>query len=486
MYICVRCGIKVKLTEQNTRPVDGAPPEKGPPNEIRPQQPPPQNATAGSVNRSREVIGQQLIKAGLINVSQLEEALSVQRDCGGKTFEILISLGHLDKDDIHRFLATKTGHASIGIANYQIPRDVLDLVPKEIAVENVLLPIDKLGKLLTIGMACPLDSVSLQHIQETTGLKVKAVLCKLDEIRGAIRQYFPDTAKFSFDGEEYIPQKIEGAEECAVGQAKILALIERVEDLPVHVQAAQRLKAQAGNATIRDAINIICSDPLSAIRILTMANSTAYSMPNRVDNVGTAGALIGLEATMKAVVGAPSTDYFKKQSPFDYRALWNRSTFCAGAAQAIAKLSGKGHLTTAYSAGLLLDIGRLILCEILPQSYAAVCRDLSGMDLVRREASVYGLSHTEVGYLLAKRWGFPPALTEAIKRHHEPEQAGDALDTVNVTALAATMTDLRELGQEVEVGAFKGSPFVFKHLGIKRHDAVNIFKETASILASTR
>lgn len=135
-------------------------------------------------------IGQMLIKAGLITTEQLEEALEAQRTRGGKTFENLISLGHLGKDALHEFLSRQPGMATIKLSNYKLERDLVDLIPKDLALREKVLPIDRLGKLLTIAMACPTDSETVEEVQRVTGLKVKAMLCKLDDIEQAVENLY--------------------------------------------------------------------------------------------------------------------------------------------------------------------------------------------------------------------------------------------------------------------------------------------------------
>ena len=96
-------------------------------------------------------IGELLIEEGLITSEALKEALAVQGKEGGKTVEILISLGHLTSRDFVNFLAKQEGVASIDLGHYEIAPDIIGLVPKDLAVKHEVIPIDKLGKLLTVG-----------------------------------------------------------------------------------------------------------------------------------------------------------------------------------------------------------------------------------------------------------------------------------------------------------------------------------------------
>lgn len=177
-YKCVKCGAQLTVGEAP----GGAAPAS--PAQVSAAAP---GARTGAVH---ERIGQMLIKAGLITGEQLEQALELQRAEGGKTFENLIRLGHLDKDALHEFLSKQPGVATIKLANYKIERDLVDLIPKELALREKILPIDRLGKLLTIAMACPTDIETVEEIQRVTGLKVKAMLCRLDDIEQAVERLY--------------------------------------------------------------------------------------------------------------------------------------------------------------------------------------------------------------------------------------------------------------------------------------------------------
>lgn len=474
MYMCVRCGEKIRLTETNTHAIDGAGPP--PPSDKTPnntdasaaQAAPPEPAPA---HRHEEAMGQQLIKAGLVKQEHVDLALAVQRDCGGKTFEILIDLGFLKEDQIHNFLGTKAGHAGIDISNYEVPKDVLALIPPEFAIQHVLLPIDKLGKLLTIGMACPIDQISVEYIQRLTGLKVKPVLCRLSDIQKALRLYFPNASRPRFDGETYEPRRPEELAHLEFGTGRLIRMLSELNTFPVHARTAQRLAQNGVQSTLREIVDVLRTDPVIAVRLMALANTPAYNMVQRVDNVGTAGALLGLDTCVRTAADSESVDYFQKPGLFDYREWWDRALYCAAASEAVAQTTGKGHATTAYSIGLLVDIGRLAMVECLPQSYATVCEGLDGFDLVKREAEVYSLPHTECGYLLAKKWGLPPIVLDAIRFHHSPRMSSEFTESTYVAAVAAALTDVQFRGAASSDEAFKEHHDLFQKLGLKRSDA---------------
>ena len=69
--------------------------------------------------------------------------------------------------------------------------ELLALVPAEIARKHELFPIDKMGKLLTVGMVCPLDKAAITDVEACTGLRIKPMLCTTADVRKALDRYYP-------------------------------------------------------------------------------------------------------------------------------------------------------------------------------------------------------------------------------------------------------------------------------------------------------
>ncbi len=142
--------------------------------------------------QKRKRIGERLIEAGIIDDAQLQHALEVQKQEGGKTVELLVKLGYVDKEGVPDFLATQPGIQSVDLADHEISPELCELIPQDFAVENELFPIEKPGNTLTVAMAFPLDSDTIEKLEEITGLKVKALLCRPNDIEDAFNKYYCD------------------------------------------------------------------------------------------------------------------------------------------------------------------------------------------------------------------------------------------------------------------------------------------------------
>ena len=158
--------------------------------------------------------------------------------------------------------------------------------------------------------------------------------------------------------------------------------------------------------------------------------------------------LLGVRETYSVVLSCAVVDLFDKSKLFDYAAFWRDSTFCALAAQAIAKTSSQPQKTGVFSAGLLHDLGRVALAEVVPERYARVNADLVGADLIAAEEEVFGVAHPEAGYELACHWGLPEDIAEAIRFHHTPQHAAKGKAMVAMVAIANIMAEVYRPGSD--------------------------------------
>lgn len=307
-YKCVKCG--AQLTVEESAPLSV-----------------PQGAGASGVPvrggaAGPERIGQMLIRAGLVTREQLEEALDRQRAEGGKTFEILVRLGHLDKDALHEFLSKQPGIATIKLSNYKLERDLVELIPKELALREKVLPIDRLGKLLTIAMACPTDVETVEEIQRVTGLKVKAMLCRLDDIEEAVERLYRKGRAASAEAqlfERILASEPEQPKPEAVAARKpaappppgkapepVTPPRAQVADAELKPGTVRRFIALAEdpNSTTRDLARAAQEDAALSAVLLRAANSGLYGLTEQVESAAMAVVLMGKEGVAELLKAA--------------------------------------------------------------------------------------------------------------------------------------------------------------------------------------
>ncbi len=414
-YKCVKCGERIKISESSA---------------------PPPAPSPADAPKAREVIGQMLVDAGLITPAQLQEALEQQKKQGGKTFENLIGLGYLKKEALHDFLSRQAGVAAIDLKRVQIDRKLIECIPRELALECSLLPIDKLGKLLTVAMACPLDKDTIEKMEQLTGLKVKAVLCKLDDIVAAVKKYYPDSSApvFSEETLRALP-KAHAAPKLEVNEG-----LNRLEDIPKSAAVLQRFRALLDSPAsgLGELASIISEDPALAAGVLRQANHAAYGLPGQIDSIAMAVALLGREGSAGGMTAAGAYPLAWLE---EYR---RRSVRCARIAEGLAQAVGQVNPNAAFTAGLLSGMGVFALAAISKEGYAGLGETLDGEVLNAHEAKAFGLTHPEAGRMLAVRWGYPDVLAEALRHYLEPEKAATEKTLPRLLHIAAHLACLDE------------------------------------------
>lgn len=421
---------------------------------------------------SKKRIGELLMEAGLISRVQLEEALRVQRETGGKTAEILIRLGFIEPARFMQFLTRTSQAPSVDLCNYEIPEDVVKLVPREFALKHEVFPIDKLSRLLTLGMAFPLDSRTIQELEQQTGLRVKPVLCRAEDVRLAINRYYR-----SNDVVDAPAGQFDHLLESSMRLSGVVALIRKIQSLPVLPQTVHQVRQAMMNpeGSVNEVANLILRDPAIAAKVLSIANSVAYGFPNRVDDVRLAVALMGLREIYGIVLAASVIEMFDSSGDFDYQAFWFDSLTAAVAASRIARAGRCCEHGAAFTAGLLHDIGRLALVQITPTIYQKRKDSEEGALLEHEECSV-GLTHAEAGYELALHWNLPQEIAEAIRFHHSKEPPEENIMTPLI-ALASNVALAVAAGEEDGAVVYAANASLAKAVKLSPEKGAEVYAE---------
>jgi HD-like signal output (HDOD) protein len=438
-----------------------------------------------ALNLNDKRLARLLLEEGVVKESRLQGALQAQADNGGRLLDCLLEKKVITSDNLHAFLSTHSGAPSIDVRNYEIPREVAELVPAEFAREHSVMPIDKMGKLMTVGMANPMDTDVIAEIERLTGLRVKPMLCKSDDIRAKIKRSFPQHTDYS----DVLPElKLKSP------PVKTPATKPPADNEPARVapsapppgprmdlaEALERLAALAPMPGTVKQIQSLCddgksfkalsdlaeADPAVAAALLRLANTQPYGMPGRVGNIPAAVALLGVKGATGAMdmfAETGSADTLKK---FDYTPFWTRSMFCAAAAMAVVKEKGGDMAADAYAAGLLHDVGWLALA-------------CSGSD------ETAGIGHEEAGYLLARQWRFPQTITLPIRFHHAPHQGAEG-ELVAEIALGAAMAESYLRGTAMTAESFEPHAGLLSEAGLDATRAAKVYAKVSNSIRGAK
>lgn len=370
------------------------------------------------------LIGELLVSDGLITPAQLQAALTAQQADGGKLCATLVAQGALDWNTLHHWLANRRGFACIDLSHYAVNRALLQLVPGDFARKHDMFPLDQMGKQLTVGMAVPLDTAAIESLEQMVGLRVKAVLCSMDGIRAAIARYYPS------------PEA--SAPGAPAPEPRVAELARQVERLPALPDSVRRIGELLGNPEVEmnEVAGEIRRDPAITAQLLSLANSPAFGLNHPVKSVELAVAMLGLRETYGIVMGFSVKELLAYAPGFDHVWFWNYANFCANCATVLSKARGVQKTGEAYTAGLLHDIGRLVLAHVAGPRYSKVDQNLDAYALIAAEVSAVGESHPEAGYLYAQHLGLPRDICEVIRYHHDLDYAEETqplIATVQIT-----------------------------------------------------
>jgi putative nucleotidyltransferase with HDIG domain len=226
-----------------------------------------------------------------------------------------------------------------------------------------------------------------------------------------------------------------------------------LDDLPPFPLVATRLLEVLSNdnAHITGVGRIIAAEPVFASRVLQMANSPLFALQTQVKTISHAIVLLGLDRVKVITVTRALGDFVGPVlSSKALRACWQNSLACALLSERLARAC-KMDTDFAYVAGLLRDIGRLALLVKYPDPYAnllAVSGE-RGLDLMAQERDRFGVDHCHAGAWLMERMPFPPELSEAVAKHHQPPSGPFRM--VHLVRIAGLLADT--LGFAVHITA---------------------------------
>ena len=197
-------------------------------------------------------------------------------------------------------------------------------------------------------------------------------------------------------------------------------------------------------------------DQVLSARTLQLANSVMFATRNRIESIDHALMFLGVNLFMKFVVTA-AVEAFYSQSESGYSlvrgGLYHHATGTGLVAERLARLTDLVKPGQAYTAGLLHDIGKVVLDQFVagaaPLFYRRLIEEKTS-DFTRAEQAVFGTTHTEVGHRLAQRWSFPDSLAAAIRWHHCPERSQTHAELSHIVFLANLIMSRFHSGLEIE------------------------------------
>ena len=254
-------------------------------------------------------------------------------------------------------------------------------------------------------------------------------------------------------------------------------LIKRIEDLPPLPDIVIRLlqASRDPNVSLREMVELIKYDPALTIKVLRLCNSSYYGLPRKIKTIQEALVYIGTDTLVNFVLaGCLSSFYQQAQTGYGLEKgeLWRHCVGCAIASQTIAALSNDEAASQAFTAGLIHDIGKIVLNSYVGEEIENISQlvEQEHISFTQAEKQVLGFSHTEAGQQLAEHWNLPAPLIETIAYPQEPNEAKDYRKLVSQVHLGNILCISFGIGVGSDGLAYTFHPRALKECGIEVND----------------
>ena len=213
---------------------------------------------------------------------------------------------------------------------------------------------------------------------------------------------------------------------------KVRCIIDKVHKLPTLPSVANKITSLIKDPTCTaiKVSEIIDKDQSLTTKVLRLVNSAYYALCSNVTNVRHAVALLGFKTISQIVVSIAVFDVFKGRygEEFDRVGFWKHSIGCAVISRMIAERINYPKLDDSFTAGLLHDIGKVVLDQYLHEEMTKIIKLVQEKDVrfVDAEYEILGLNHADIGEQVMKNWNIPTSITVAVQYHHRgPNERAD-------------------------------------------------------------
>ncbi|MGE3173717.1 MAG: HDOD domain-containing protein [Planctomycetota bacterium] len=209
--------------------------------------------------------------------------------------------------------------------------------------------------------------------------------------------------------------------------SKLVQIMRTLRSMPPLPDVASRVLSIVRNPeySIDALVAVVRTDPALTTRILKLCNSSLFGLSQEITSVSDAVAYLGSRNLVKLVLVSCTASYFKNLPPNPYAdptQLWRQTLACSTACQALAERCGHGQPATAFTVGILHNVGRIAMVQVVdPETLARAARELmdpaaSPLEVERR---VIGLDHAAASGIVTESWNLPMELRRAARNHHD-------------------------------------------------------------------
>lgn len=263
---------------------------------------------------------------------------------------------------------------------------------------------------------------------------------------------------------------------------KTLESISTIPTLSIVIDKLARL-LQNPQTSAEEIGRAITTDQALASKVLKLVNSAFYGFPGKIGTITHAVVILGFSTVKNIVLTASIFDAFLNRkgqhSEFSMENFWMHSIACGAASQTIARHIGFKEKEECFIAGLIHDIGKIILCHYFPEEFDHVFQTArqNGLLFYESEKQTMGITHEEIGGIITQRWNLPANLQSAVQFHHAPSSTRDFYTLTSIVHAADILVRALDIGNGGDDKIPLMSDNVWKDLGLENLALQSVFED---------
>lgn len=257
-------------------------------------------------------------------------------------------------------------------------------------------------------------------------------------------------------------------------------LIRKVNDLPPLPRVVGRLLTLCPDPEVPplQIIKAVELDPALTMKVLKLCNSPFYGLPRTITSLSNAVVYLGTDVISHYVMAWCLAGFFHRDTrghTLDPDAAWRHSVGAGVTARVLAEAFEPSLASACFTCGLLHDIGKTILDELMPQEWSLIASlepPKRGAELAEVERTALGFDHGQVGAALAEHWSLPETVVEAIHWHHDPAKTPEHLALTSLVNVADILCVAVESGRVSSVTNRDFQPAALRVLQVHASDVL--------------
>jgi len=212
---------------------------------------------------------------------------------------------------------------------------------------------------------------------------------------------------------------------------------------------------QDDSYSILDMAKEIRQEQVLTAKVIRLCNTAFFQQKIKFDSIDRALIVLGEKRLLRLVISSSMEDFFPGESggySLCKGGLFNHAVGTAIICEKLANITGIASSDIAYTAGLLHDIGKVLLDQYMGTVFPLFYRRIQTGDesLINVENDIFGTTHAEIGGILAENWSMPDRIVEVIKYHHDPERASVGKELTHIVYLADLILSRFMTGNELD------------------------------------